>query len=108
MASLLQSIIQSQQPVTTQPNQSQAMQTPQATFQNNFNQLQKIISAAQAVQNPVAYLQSQFQNHPLIKQALELGQKYNGDYDAATAELIKNNNLNPNEVKQALQQLGIK
>ena len=53
------------------------------------------------------FLQSQVQNHPIIKKVLELGQKYNGDYDAATASLIKDNNLNPDEVKQMLKQLGV-
>lgn len=61
---------------------------------------------AKAVQNPIAYLQSQAQNSPLVRQALELGKQYNGDYDAATRAILQQNNIDPNEAKLLLQQLS--
>ena len=80
-------------------------------LQNNFNQartqIQQLIQAAKAVQNPVAYLQSRVNDSPLVKEALELGKKYNGDYDAATRAILQQNNLDPVEVKKLLSQLGI-
>lgn len=81
--------------------------TQASTSLNNSNQLEKIIRAAQAVRNPVAYLQSQVANSPLIKQALDLGAQYNGDYDAATRSLLQQNNIDPMQVRQLLQTLGI-
>ena len=77
-------------------------------WQNSSNQIDKIIKAAQAAQNPVAFLQSQALNSPLIKQALDLGREFNGDYDAATLSILQKNNLDPQQVKLKLNQLGIK
>ena len=66
-----------------------------------------VIQRAQAIQNPVAYLQSQAANIPIVKEALELGKEYNGNYDAATAAILKENNIDINEAKSYLKQLGI-
>ena len=82
--------------------------SPQSTLQSNFNYLSKIIETAQAAQNPIAYLQSKARELPIVQQALSLGEKYNGDYDAATRDILKENQIDENEFRKRLNQLGIK
>lgn len=77
-------------------------------MQNNFNYLGRIIEAAQAAQNPIAYLQSKAKELPIIQKALSLGEQYNGDYDAATRDILKENQIDENEFRKRLNQLGIK
>lgn len=68
----------------------------------------RIIEAAQAAQNPIAYLQSKAQELPIVQQALALGKQYDGDYDAATRDILKENHIDENEFRKRLTQLGIK
>ena len=63
---------------------------------------------AQAVQDPIAYLQSQAKDIPIIRTALELGERYNGDYDAATKAILEKCQIDEQQVRDCFNQLGIK
>ena len=77
-------------------------------MQNNFNNLGKLIQLAQVAENPIAFLQNQALNSPLIQKVFELGKQYNGDYDAATRDILKAYKVDENQARTYLSQLGIK
>ena len=60
------------------------------------------------VQDPIAYLQSQAMNSPLIQKTLELNKQYGGDSDAATRDVLKAYGIDEKEARTVLNQLGIR
>ena len=82
-------------------------QKPNSTA--NFEQTKNMINILRNAENPLGLLQlvAQKTNNPIAKTVIELNTKYNGNCDLATADLIKEYNLNPDEVKSKLHDLGI-
>lgn len=59
--------------------------------------------------NPLGLLQlvAQKTSNPIAKTVIDLNTKYNGNCDLATADLIKQYNLNPQEVQKQLKEWGV-
>lgn len=68
-----------------------------------------MINILRNANNPLGLLQAVVEksNNPVAKLAIELNTKYNGNCDLATADLIKQYNLDPTEVRKNLQELGV-
>ena len=97
-----------QQPTPNQP-QPQSIQLSQQTQSTNFENTKSMINILRNANNPLGLLQTVVEKtgNPIAKTVIDLNTKYNGNCDLATAELIKEYNLNPDEVKSKLHDLGI-
>lgn len=91
------------------PIYNQQSQNCSAINNNNFEQTKSLVSLLKNANNPVGLLRlvAQKSNNPLAKLAIDLGTKFNGNFDQATAALIKEYNLDEEAVRQQLQQLGV-
>lgn len=74
---------------------------------NMAQQLRNVLKLLRGGGDISTILQTAAVNNPSIQQALQVAQKYGGDYNKAFQETARNAGINPDEVSDCLKQLGI-
>lgn len=67
-----------------------------------ISQIRQKMDLVRNAQNPQAVMQQLIEQNPLMKQANDIAQKYNGDTDKAFLDICRQNGLDPNEIASLL------
>lgn len=64
-----------------------------------IQKIKQVMNTLRNANNPQAMLTQMAQQNPNIKQLLEIGKQYNGDYNKAFEDIARKNGYNPQDIR---------